>query len=125
MNRFLIIADRARGDLNRVYRWLERRSPRGAISWYRAFWSAAMRATADPEAFPVADEAVRLKRDIRLALFKTRQGRRYRLIFDFSDTEVRILRVEARPTPAASPRFAPRINRFCGANCDGTEDMAT
>ena len=93
MSRDLHILDSARRDLRRIYRWLESRSPRGAISWYRAFWEAANRIVSDPNSFSEAEETPRLKRPVRQALFKTRRGRRYRIIFDFSASEVFILRV--------------------------------
>jgi hypothetical protein len=47
----------------------------------------------DAESFPAADEAERLKRDLRYTIFKTKKGRYYRIVFDFTDVEVRILRV--------------------------------
>lgn len=93
MSRVLDIIRRARKDVNRIYNWLELRSPRGALAWYRAFWEEATRITADPEKYARAEESERLQVDIRLALFKTRKGRRYRIIFEFNDTTVRILRV--------------------------------
>ncbi len=93
MTRDVKIIQRARDDLNRIYRWLHRRSPRGAVAWYRAFWSAATRIANDPESFAVAEESAQLKSDIRSAIFKTRKGRYYRIIFEFTDTEARILRV--------------------------------
>lgn len=93
MTRALRIVRLARKDLNRIYRMLQRRSPRGAISWYRAFWAATARILEDGESFAKADEAERLKMEIRFALFKTRKGRMYRIIFEFDDVEVRVLRI--------------------------------
>lgn len=88
MTRYIHVLPRARRDLFRIMTWLQSRSPRGAVSWLRAFWLAATRIADDPVSFPLADEAHRLSRAVREALFKTRRGRRYRIIFDFSDDEV-------------------------------------
>jgi plasmid stabilization system protein ParE len=93
MNRHIEFVPRARKDLAAILKWLHVRSPRGAASWYQAFWDAVTRISADPDSFAVAEESHRLKRVARQALFKTRRGRLYRIIFEFSQTEVFILRV--------------------------------
>jgi len=93
MSHHLEIGRRARRDVNRILCWLALRSPRGAANWYKAFWTAAVRIADDPESFPAADEAVQISADIRIGLFKTRQGRRYSILFEFDASEVRILRV--------------------------------
>jgi plasmid stabilization system protein ParE len=93
MSRYIQIDRRARKDLIRILTWLHSRSPRGADSWHRAFWQAAQRIAADAESFALADEVPRLSREVRQAIFKTRRGRRYRIIFDFNDSDVFILRV--------------------------------
>jgi plasmid stabilization system protein ParE len=91
--RFINVQRRARADLDRIYDWLETRSHRGAVSWYRAFWAAAMRIAEDPESYSIVDEAPDVSRPVRQAIFKTRRGKRYRIIFDFSETDVYIYRV--------------------------------
>jgi len=93
MSRFIEITPRARDDIRRILKWLRRRSPKGAVSWYQAFWDCATRLADNPRAFSVVDESPGLTRTVHDALFKTRRSRRYRIIFDFSDTEVFILRV--------------------------------
>ena len=91
MSRFIEISRRAWTDLRRILRWLDSRSPKGALAWYQAFWKAATRVADGAESYPLADESPRLQSPVREALFKTRRSRRYRIIFDFSATELFIL----------------------------------
>lgn len=93
MNRYVVITSRARKDYQAILKWLNALSPRGAASWSHAFWDATARISADPDSFPSADESDRVARAVKHALFKTRRGRRYRIIFEFSRTEVVILRL--------------------------------
>jgi mRNA-degrading endonuclease RelE of RelBE toxin-antitoxin system len=88
MTRHIVLVPRARKSLITIAKWLRSRSPRGATAWYKAFWAAAARISADPESYPAAEESPRLKRVVRQALFKTRRGRTYRIIFDFTKEEV-------------------------------------
>src|SRR5450631_2324819 len=93
MSRFVEISPRAWKDIRGIMKWLESRSARGALSWYRAFWDTATRIVADAESYSLADESSRLDSPVQHALFKTRRRRKYRIIFDFTTTEVLILRV--------------------------------
>ena len=93
MKRYIEFAPRGRRDVRRIMKWLLGRSLRGANSWYEAFWKTVTRVADDPESFSLADESADLPSPVRQAIFKTRKGRRYRIVFDFSDAEVYILRV--------------------------------
>ena len=93
MSRDINTHRRALADIARILHWLRRRSPRGATSWRNALWRTFFRIMEDAEGFPMADESPHLGRPVRQALFKTRMGRRYRIIFEFTDTAVRILRI--------------------------------
>lgn len=93
MTRIVHTYRRARIDVGRIFRWLKRRSPRGAAAWYRAFLAAAWQIGNDAERYPAAEESEALRRDVRAAIFKTKKGRYYRIIFEYSDEEVNILRV--------------------------------
>ena len=42
MSRDFDFAPRARADIRRIVRWLEKLSPKGANSWLRAMWRTAM-----------------------------------------------------------------------------------
>lgn len=93
MSRTVRIAERARADVDSIFAWIAPRSVQGAISWYLAFRRAVGRVGDAPESFPEAAESHRLQRQLRQALFKTRRGRTYRIVFQVTDTEVLILRV--------------------------------
>jgi plasmid stabilization system protein ParE len=108
MTRELRVIGLAQRDVRRIFRWLESRSPRGAASWYQAFCREVMKILADPDAFSQPEEAAHLQADIRTVLFKTRRGRRYRIIFEFDANEIRILRVRQpgqRPLRVGDIRF--------------------
>src|SRR5438552_17280666 len=94
MSRDLRFHVRARADISRTYRWLKSRSPQGAAAWADALFRATDRVLADPEGFPAAEEATpRWGTDVGQAMFQTKRGRTYRMIFDWTETKVRILRV--------------------------------
>src|SRR5437588_12754463 len=94
MSRSQRILARARADIDRIFDWLEKRSPRGAATWYRALFETVGRIGENPEGYPILSEALpRWNREIHQALFKTPRGRRYRIVFELTETEIRILRV--------------------------------
>ena len=93
MSRIPRIGERARADVDHIFNWLVRRSVQGAISWYLAFQEGVIRIGSDSETFAKAPEAELFARDLRQALFKTRRGRIYRIVFEMSETEILILRV--------------------------------
>src|SRR5437588_5891206 len=108
MSRRLRILARAGADIDRIFDWLAGRSPQGAANWYAALVAAVDRIAETPEQFAVAAESLpRWNRDIHQAPFKTARGRRYRLIFELTDTEVRILRVRGPGQPPVRRRDLP------------------
>src|SRR5207237_6061038 len=104
MSRTIRIVERARADVDSIFTWLAPRSVRGAISWYLAFRRAIDRIGDAPESFPEAAESHRLGRQLRQALFKTRRGRTYRIVFEVSATEVMILRLRGPGQAPLRPR---------------------
>lgn len=100
MSRPLRTLGRARADIDRVYGWLRHRSPQGAEAWYDALYEAVGRIAERPESYPQVSEAgPRWNRDIRQALFKTKHGGRYRIVFELADAEIRLLRVRGPGQP--------------------------
>jgi len=93
MSRTLRIVERARADVDQIFTWLVRRSPQGAIAWYLAFKRAIDRIADVGDNLGLSPEGERLQREIRQALFKTRRGRIYRVLFEIQDLEIVILRV--------------------------------
>src|SRR5436853_4104290 len=100
MSRHLLIQARATADIDRVFTWIGRQSPRGAAAWYAAFLESARCILDAPEHYAVIAEATaRWGRAIRQALFKTPRGRLYRLVFEADESEVRVLRVRGPGQP--------------------------
>lgn len=94
MSRSIQILGRARADIDRIYIWLRRRSPQRAATWYDALHEAVNRIAERPDSHPrVSETGSRWNRDIRQVLFKTSRGRRYRIVFDLTESEIRLLRV--------------------------------
>jgi plasmid stabilization system protein ParE len=108
MNRSLRILARARADIDRIFDWLEKRSPQGAATWYNALFDAVGRIVGNPESYASAAEALpRWNRKIQQALFKTTRGNRYRIVFELAETEIRILRVRGPGQPPLRRRDLP------------------
>jgi plasmid stabilization system protein ParE len=95
---------RAQGDLDRFVAWLVKRSPAGAIAWYEAATQAIddLRLNAQQHGF--AFEGHGLREPVRDAFFKTKRGKRYRLLNRIDDLDVRILRVRGPGQPPVRRR---------------------
>src|SRR6266581_3233026 len=104
MSRTLRIVERARTDVEDIFNWLVLRSVRGAISWYFGLNRAIKRIAASPESYPEAPESYQLGRALRQAFFKTRRGRVYRIVFEFNDIEIIVLRVRGPGQARLGPR---------------------
>jgi len=108
MSRLPRILAKARADIDHIFNWLERRSPQGAATWYSALFAAVGKITASPHGYAVVSEALpRWNRKIHQAFFKTPRGKRYRIIFELTDTEIRILRVRGPGQPPLRGRDLP------------------
>jgi plasmid stabilization system protein ParE len=109
MSRSLRILARARADIDAIYDWLQRRSPRGAATWYNALFAAVGRIAENPDAYAVVSEAApRWNRKIHQALFKTPRGRLYRIVFEWTDAEILILRIRGPGQPPLRRRDLPQ-----------------
>lgn len=105
MNYSLRILARARKDIEHIFTWIDRRSPRGAVAWYEALFASIERISQAPDGYGVLSEATRRwNRKICQALFKTRRGRKYRIIFEYKDAEILILRVRGPGQPPVRRR---------------------
>jgi hypothetical protein len=72
----------AERDVRSILRWLADRSPGGAASWYRICIATIDRLETSADTFSLAAENDDHEgREIREALFKTRRGRTFRIIF--------------------------------------------
>lgn len=101
MNYRITVSRRAEHDLQHIYCWIWERSPDGAIRWYQAFLKCSDQLSASPHSFSLASDLYRVDIEVRQALFKTRLGRRYRIVFALDEQEkaVRILRVRGPGQP--------------------------
>ncbi len=95
----LVIVEPAEFDVDEIYRYIVKRSPRGASSWYPAFVSCTERIVRQPLACSTAPENGNFSFELRQAIFKTRYGDPYRCLFTVVDDEVRLLRVRGRGQP--------------------------
>jgi plasmid stabilization system protein ParE len=77
---------RANADFANIVAYLHERSPQGAAAWVNAFEKAKVRLSENADCCPEADENHRHAIEVRQALFKTRRGRIYRLLFTSSTT---------------------------------------
>lgn len=95
---------RANADFANIVAYLHERSPQGAAAWVNAFEKAKVRLSENADCCPEADENHRHAIEVRQALFKTRRGRIYRLVFTIVDDEVRILRIRGSGQAQVEPR---------------------
>jgi plasmid stabilization system protein ParE len=89
----IVVLRQAEEDVQTIFDWLFRRSPAGAQSWYRAFEQALDRLETEADRFSFAPERQFFPDAIRECFFKTRAGRRYRILFVIATTQVRVLHV--------------------------------
>lgn len=91
----IVILRRAKRDYAAFITYISRRSTKGAEAWGRAFAKALDRLRVSADACPLAEESDQVKGDIREAVFRTRRGLAYRILFTIRENtnEVVILRV--------------------------------
>lgn len=99
MKRHVNILARARDDADKIFDWIAERSPPGAASWHEAFHAAAMSLSDDAQRHPIAPELQTLAEEVRELHFRTRYGKRYRMLFVIIGNEVRILRIRGPGQP--------------------------
>jgi hypothetical protein len=84
---------KARADKDSIFSWLYERSPEGAFAWLDAYDGLIARLNLEPLSFGIATENADCEFEVRQALFKTRRGRVYRVLFFVENQGVFILRV--------------------------------
>jgi plasmid stabilization system protein ParE len=89
----------ARVDANHIYAWLHELSPMGAAAWLEAFQDAVDGLAEGALLHGRASEGRSLGRDVRENFFKTKRGKRYRLLYRIDGDDVRVLRVRGPGQP--------------------------
>jgi plasmid stabilization system protein ParE len=87
------LTDGASSDVRTILRWIEERSPAGALSWYRAWQKVLQSLHQQADKFGVAPESEDHPETIFQVVFKTRRGRPYRALFILRDSHVFVLHV--------------------------------
>jgi plasmid stabilization system protein ParE len=89
----IVVLPEARQDADRIFDWIEQRSPDGAQRWYAALFATLDSLKVNPERCGLAPETALVTVEIRQITFKTRLGNVYRVLFHIRDNEVLILHV--------------------------------
>jgi plasmid stabilization system protein ParE len=77
----LLLVPYAESEVDRIIRYLVKRSPQGAIAWCERWEQVLAELGDDPLKFGLAPESTEYNADVRQILFKTRRGRTYRALF--------------------------------------------
>lgn len=84
---------RARRAYEQTLNYIAERSKSGAVAWAREYDAALARLEQSADTFPLAPENDHVDFELREALFKTRRGLVYRVLFTIQGHEVLILHV--------------------------------
>jgi plasmid stabilization system protein ParE len=94
--KFVVVTLRAaERDYNEVLEYIATRSRSGAQAWARAFDKLLVRLEENADSFPLAPENEHVDFDVREALFRTRRGLVYRVLFTIRDSTAVILHVRS------------------------------
>lgn len=93
MSYTVTITGPAQDDIRGVVAYIAERSPAGARSWRNALDGCLVRVRTRPESAGMAPESGQFQEAIRQAIFKTRSGRPYRIVFVIRGESVHVLRV--------------------------------
>jgi plasmid stabilization system protein ParE len=99
----------ARIDAESIYEWIRRRSETGAAAWYASFETVIRKIANEADSAALAPESDLLGIPLRQRLFRTRHGRRYRVLFTVKDNEVCVLRVRGPGQPPVGTSDLPEI----------------
>ena len=95
---------RAKEDKRQILQWLLERCRQGAAAWLTAYDDTLLRLEQYADSYgeaPENDDCPLV--DVRQALFKTRRGRVYRVLFFIQGTDAYVLRVRGPGQPPLQP----------------------
>lgn len=94
---------RANQDVADILNWLRQRSVQGARRWLDALDQMEKRLAESPLGFGLADESDDFKEPVRQALFRTKHGNTYRVLFVVREATVTLLCVRGPGQPPFPP----------------------
>ena len=89
----VVITRQAQADVDSILTWIANRSESGARSWHTALEAALDWLAKNAPSCGTAPENEHFHEVIRQHFFKTRRGRRYRLLFTIAGQQVQVLHV--------------------------------
>lgn len=91
MNFQVRVTRAAKEDLRSIFDWIRDRSPAGAETWFRRWEQTLVAIEARADHYGLAPESDGHSEEIRQAIFKTRRGRPYRVLFFIHGIQVVVL----------------------------------
>jgi len=104
MRREVLLTRQAESDIDSILTWLGGRSPAGAKNWFSALENALAWLGESADRCALAPENDRFEERIQQWLFKTRRGRRYRILFTLAGSNVGVLHVRGPGQDLISPQ---------------------
>src|SRR3954447_9605837 len=105
MSREVLLSVQAEIHIDSILTWLEARSIAGAKNWFSALKSPLAWLAENAESCAVAPENDRFEQTIQQWHFKTKRGRRYRILFTLTARQVVVLHVRGPGRDLISPMF--------------------
>jgi hypothetical protein len=99
----------AERDYNGIVNYIAQRSRSGTVAWAAAYKHALTRLQRAADTFPLAAEDEFVDFQLREALFKTRRGLQYRILFTIRGNLVVILHVRG---PGQSPLAPDEVREY-------------
>ncbi len=87
----IVLSDEAQRNITAIYQWIEDRSAKGATRWYLALHARLSSLESNPHRFALAPENRHFEQEIRNVTFRTRAGRRYRILYTVGDQDITVL----------------------------------
>src|SRR5438132_13570876 len=98
------ILNKAQQDVAVILTWLEKRSAKGAATWFNRFVAACDALRTDAARWALAPESVEFEFPVQQFMFKTPRGRNYRILYTIVGDEVRVLHVRGPGQDLVMPK---------------------
>lgn len=87
------LTTRAERDLGKIFSWIAERSPQGGVTWFRRWLEVLDDLESSADKAGLAPEDTDHGQTIQNVVFKTRRGRRYRVIITIENDVVYVLHI--------------------------------